>query len=135
MEMEILHLFKFQDLKRDNGPVVSQMFNEIPSPSNVWVHEIASYSDQQSHIGLYSRLHLHRNIPLWMNTSLGITILNKMNTGLGVKTLSRLPDLFSLLLSCSHILCIQFSFNVPYIQYNYRTMSCMTGCFYTTAHT
>ena len=42
--------------------------------------------------------------------------------------------LFSPLLSCSRILCIQLSFNLPDIQYIYWTMSCMTGCFHTTVY-
>ena len=55
----------------------------------------------------------------------------------GVETLSQLPDILAYFHhSCPvpHILCIQFSFNLPDIQYIYRTMSCMTGCFHTTAY-
>ena len=40
-------------------------------------------------------------------------------------------DLFSPLLSCSHILCIQLSFNLLEI---YRTLSCMIRHFHTTGY-
>ena len=51
----------------------------------------------------------------------------------GVEIVSRLPDILT---SCpgSHILCIQFSFNLPDIHCIYRTMSCITGCFHTTVN-
>ena len=55
----------------------------------------------------------------------------------GVETLNQLPDIlayFHLSYSALHILCIDLSFNLPDIHWIYRTMSCTTGCFHTTAH-
>ena len=56
----------------------------------------------------------------------------------GVEIVSQLPDILACFhYSCPapHILCIQFSFNLPDIHQNYQTMSCMTGCFHTPVYT
>ena len=57
------------------------------------------------------------------------------NTSRGVDRLSQLPDILTYMYfhySCPapHILCIQFSFNLPDIHQIYQTVSCMTGCFH-----
>ena len=46
-----------------------------------------------------------------------------------------LPDILTYFhYSCAfHIVCIKLSFNLLGIHYIYRTISCMTGCFHTTA--
>ena len=76
--------------------------------------------------------------PIWpMLQNISQTMIYSVHTCRGVETLSWLPDILTYFHhSCPapHILCIQSSFNLPDICLIYRTMSCMTGCFHTSAY-
>ena len=66
-----------------------------------------------------------------------ITIDSKYcySTTRGVETLSQLPHILAYFhhsYPAPHILCVQFSFNLPDIHQIYQTISSMTGCFHTT---